>query len=496
MTEESYNTDGFERSEKGFNIEDVTSLCETCDQPVTNSDRNHSWCIRLNPINAMTNVFRERLHNNRRSWPNLVSKSETLEIYDRVKSTGTYNVLVLREELPSTLKYANWERAKTGHIDDEWVVDLVKFGFPLQFHEDFGCVHDTHFPNHASGENYPKHVEQYIAVKTHNNTLLGPFNESPFTRMNVAPIMTRPKSEPTKRRIIVDYTYPEGIGINAHIHKNKLFGVPLHHSLPTVGSALNVIRDKQFRVKLATIDLERAYRNFKTDPYDWPLTAISFQGQYYVDTGVPFGSRASSLYVQRIAEFITRALYAKGIYMSMYLDDGLIISDDGSDHHAILAEVIATIRSLGLPLAWDKIQTPSKVCVFLGIEIDIGMRETRIPIRKLRAFREQLRQVRGTSTITRTQLQSIIGSVNHIAKCVCGARLFMNRLLTCLRENQGKTIKVSPEIIADLDWFDRFALHYNGRSMIVSNDVFATISVDSCLVGSAGVCGRDCHIYI
>lgn len=480
----------------GLSPLDETSEFVTCADVQQETCNIEGQNVRLDPIKAMPNGFCNKLRHARRDWPSLVDTDrETLAIYDRVKNSGTYNALALREELPSILRYDNWERAKTGHPDDDWVVDLVRFGFPLQFHEEFDSIHGKEFPNHASGANYPEHIGAYIRTEIDNETLLGPFRKKPFSRMNVAPIMTRPKADGYKRRVIVDYTYPEGSGINAMIRKNELFGVPLSHSLPTVAQALHVIRQKQFQVKLATIDLERAYRNFKTDPYDWPLTTIAFEGQYYVDTGLPFGSRTSSLYVQRIAEFIMRALHTKGIYMSMYLDDGLIISDHGQDHDAVLMEVIDVIRSLGLPLAWDKIQSPSNICTFLGIEIDLVTRRTKIPMKKLVAFRETLREVKGKSMITRAQLQSIIGSVNHVAKCVWGARLFMNRLLSCLRECSERFVHVDAEILADLEWFDKFMIRYNGCNIIPGTHVFAHIYVDSCLVGAAGLCDNRCYMY-
>lgn len=351
------------------------------------------------------------------------------------------------------------------------------------------------YENHKSATNYRRHVESYIDIEVANLTLIGPFIHKPFTKVSVAPIMTRPKSNTSKRRFIVDYSYPEGVGINSRINKNEVFGMVLEHGLPTVSQAIEVIRRKGFAVHMSTIDLERAYRNYKTDPYDWPLTCIRYNKNYYVDTALPFGSRASSLYVQRIAEFIQRALGQKGIYMSMYLDDGLVISEDHQDHHEVLRTVIRVIRSLGLPLSYDKIQMPSKKCVFLGIEIDVQNRQTTIPREKLEAFRAVLCEVEGKTQITKTQLQSLIGYVNHIAKCVRGARLFMNRFLAALRNSSGGVVDVDREIRADIAWFKQYMITCNGTTMINHDRIDLIIEVDSCLVGSAGIAQGACYMY-
>lgn len=452
---------------------------------------------RINPLELMTDQFKGDIRRNRADWPELTIKhpDPLLAIYDTVRRTGVYNAFQAKVVLPSLLKYHNWEAMGTGHVDDPWIIALVKFGFPLQFNGTFEDIPMLEHENHHSAVNYAKHVESYIVSEVANQILIGPFTDKPFTRLSVAPIMTRPKSNPAKRRIIVDYSYPEGEGINSRINKNEVFGTILEHDLPTVSQAVDVIRSRGFEVHLATIDLERAYRNFKTDPYDWPLTCIRYNDQYFVDTALPFGSRASSLYVQRVAEFIQRILRQKGIYMSMYLDDGLIITDDGQDHQAVLRTVIGVLRALGLPLSYDKIQMPSKRCVFLGIDIDVQKRQMTIPRAKLDAFREVLSEVEGKQTITRAQLQSLIGSVNHISKCVRGARLFMNRFLAALRQAESKIIRVDREIKADIAWFKQYMISFNGTALINHTQIDVAIQVDSCLVGSAGICADICYVY-
>lgn len=59
-----------------------------------------------------------------------------------------------------------------------------------------------------------------------------------------------------------------------------------------------MVKILQMDVVIAVIDIERAYRNYRSDPIDWPLLVISFDGQFYIDLGLPFGARLSSIYVQ------------------------------------------------------------------------------------------------------------------------------------------------------------------------------------------------------
>ena len=60
-----------------------------------------------------------------------------------------------------------------------------------------------------------------------------------------------------------------------------------------------------------------------------------------------------------------------------------------------------------------------------------------------------------SKTITKKQLQRIIGLANHLAKVVHAARIFIGRILAALREADGDTITVSHHVKADLKWFAR-----------------------------------------
>lgn len=83
--------------------------------------------------------------------------------------------------------------------------------------------------------------------KSENLAMLGPYNMPQFAPwFNVSPIMSRPKGDSDKRRIIVDLSYPTGANVNDYVLKNVLFGSPRAHTLPTVIQAIEVRRQKSF----------------------------------------------------------------------------------------------------------------------------------------------------------------------------------------------------------------------------------------------------------
>lgn len=285
-----------------------------------------------------------------------------------------------------------WRQLSTGHDDDEGIIDCIQFGFPLQFRGP--PLSNCFTGNHPSAIRYPNHIDTYIEKEVKLGALAGPYNNEPFTPWcNVGPLMTREKTTSADRRIIVDLSYPPGAGPNSYIVKNTIFGQLHRHTLPSVQDAIKIIVGYQFNVLLAAVDISRAYRNFPVCPYDWPLNCISHREKYYIDLCMPFGSRISSCYMQKMANFIARALLSKGITAIVYLDDLLIVCPRHQSPDTAFMVSIQTIRLLGLPVAWEKVIAPATVIKFLGIVIDIEKRETRIPPQKINSFLQLIKEI-------------------------------------------------------------------------------------------------------
>lgn len=174
-----------------------------------------------------------------------------------------------------------WKDISSSHPDDQWIVQCIEYGFPLQYQ---GPPLRNNFKgNHPSAVNYPEQVRSYIEKEIQLGGLAGPFEDIPFNPWyNLAPIMTREKANKQERRIIVDLSFPEDNGPNSFIEKNLVFGRKVNHELPSVSDAVRIITSLDFDVVLSTVDIARAYRNFKVDPLDWPLTCIWFDDRHYI----------------------------------------------------------------------------------------------------------------------------------------------------------------------------------------------------------------------
>ena len=211
--------------------------------------------------------------------------------------------------------------------------------------------------NHPSATQYPAQVDSFIKDEIRLGGIVGPMQAPPFVEWcHLSPIMTRPKADPEKRRIITDLTYPRPRSVNAYIRKNMVMGLTKTHSLPSVDAVVTRILDLGTGAKMFTLDISHAYKNFKSCPLDWPLLATKWDQAYYLDITMPFSARASSGHMQRVADAIVEILKQKGIVVHMYLDDLVVIAKDEVEAAAHYDIARALLHELGLPEASEKSQ--------------------------------------------------------------------------------------------------------------------------------------------
>ena len=115
-----------------------------------------------------------------------------------------------------------------------------------------------------------------------------------------------------------------------------------------------------------TADVSRSYKNFRSDPLDWPLLVLGWNGAYYLDTTMPFGARASSSNMQRVANAVVKILKDKGVNAMMYLDDIIVIAETKLKAEADYRCVNETPRPTWTTAGGRQEATPGKVREMAG----------------------------------------------------------------------------------------------------------------------------------
>ena len=150
------------------------------------------------------------------------------------------------------------------------------------------------------------------------------------------------------------------------------------------------------------------------------------------------------------------------------------------------------LHELGLLENFAKACPPSTVQLVLGVLIDTVQGTVSVPGERMKEIISLVREWQGKTRSTKLELQSLIGKLQYITKCVLQSRVFLNRLLEALRAmKRNKSIRLSDSFQKDVRWWSMFVEEYNGVSFIPSalwTEPDVSFATDSCLVGCGGIC--------
>ena len=152
----------------------------------------------------------------------------------------------------------------------------------------------------------------------------------------------------------------------------------------------------------------------------------------------------------------------KGFCVIDYIDDYVRVGIPSVAFHSF-KHLTSLMNDLGLIISEKKLVAPSTKIVCLGVLIDTEAGSISIPMDKLTQIQETVTQWLNKRTCTKCQLQSVLGLLLYVHKCVRPARVFLNRMLELLRASQAsKIIMLTPDFKRDLRWFAKFWQKYNG----------------------------------
>ena len=134
---------------------------------------------------------------------------------------------------------------------------------------------------------------------------------------------------------------------------------------------------------LTKVDICKAYRLIAIHPHNRHLR-MSWDNQLYLNLGLPFGS-APFIFNQFAEAWHWILHHRHGIrYLLHYWDDYLTAGAPNSRKcHNNLSSIRSFASSLGIPMALEKVEDPSTVLSFLGIELDTRLFVARLPTKEL-----------------------------------------------------------------------------------------------------------------
>ena len=387
------------------------------------------------------------------------------EIYDEVRDTGIPNYLLSRKPVLSGLCIQNWRDLFQGY-GDKALVDLLEFGWPVDYTRVNPPKAST--VNHCRDEDSDLHIRDFIAKELEMGGLIGPFVKPPFEPwFQTSPLMTKPKRNSDKKRIIVDLSFPKGDSVNAGIVKGFYQGFHLSFSLPSVSDLGRMLIDCGKGSFIWSVDLARAYWQIRTCPLSFPLLGFMHEGKYYVDVCPSFGCRTSALACARTTAALVWLLEQNGIKVLCYLDDFVGVAGTLVEAQRGYDLLLYFLNKLGLEVSLGKCVQPCQELVWLGFAANSDTLTVTIPDDKLDEVLVECERWLSKADTSRREIQSLVGKLNHIAKCIPPADRFFSRILALLRSSPftGK-VAVTDEMRMDVGWFLKFGRSFNGVCLL------------------------------
>ena len=420
---------------------------------------------------------------------NVLSTSypEFTRIYDAVRSSGIPNYRGVKWDIPSGLNIDQW-LANQHKFSDKSLIDLLRYGFPASYEITSKPV--CNLSNHSSAVSHKAHVEHYLHTELGFNALLGPFDTPPFDEWcRTNPLLTRPKQDTDKRRVILDLSFPAIGSVNAGIPSNQLDSCPFKLCLPSPHTLANRMRLLGTGCHLYKIDLSRAYRQLRSCPLDWPLLGVKWNEQYFIDTAIPFGLRHGASACQRTTEAVAEiAKYDVGASPHPYIDDtsGAALPNEAVTHYD---HILLLMSQLGLTPNESKCSPPSTTLSWIRVFFDSVAMSMHISAEKVREAATLCSQFLNRDTVTHKFMERLMGKIFHAIKCCEGARRFTARLLHLLTTTSHTgSAPVPYQAKLDAAWLAAFLPAFNGTTLIKNTVADYTVEVDSCLTGGGGLC--------
>ena len=157
----------------------------------------------------------------------------------------------------------------------------------------------------------------------------------------------------------------------------------------------------------------------------------------YFDTCLPFGSRHGTQIFQRLSDAIGHMMHCLGFDVINYIDDFVGVGTP-SVARPSYDTLIELLQKLGLEVSSKKLVPLSTKATCLGIEIDSEQCTVAIPQDKLRQISDMVEEWSQAKFCSRCQLQSLLGNLLYLQKCIKPSRIFLNRMLELLRQNYDK----------------------------------------------------------
>ena len=153
--------------------------------------------------------------------------------------------------------------------------------------------------------------------------------------------------------------------------------------------------------------------------------------------------------------------------------------------------LVDSFQHLGVPLEPSKLEGPTTCLTFLGIQINTESLLLHLPEEKLSKLKQELFHCILRKSISKRELQSLIGLLQFATKVIWPGRSFLRQLyaMQSIGSHPEHHVRLNIAARADIVWWHLFAEEWNGISILWdSSTVLPEFNIFSDTSGSWG-CG-------
>jgi len=246
-----------------------------------------------------------------------------------------------------------------------------------------------------------------------------------------------------------------------------------HFKMETIQHVCQLINPGDY---LTSIDLRDAFLHVPMHQSSRKFLQFRWRDRLYQFKVLPFGLSLAPLVFTKVLRPLLQWARSKGIRISAYLDDLIIVAATKELSLEATRLVLNKLERLGFLVKESKSSlTPSTTLQHLGFEIDTVSMSLKVPGQKIRDLRREASKLINKTTCTIRQLASFIGKAVAMTAAVFPARLKVQRLLAVKIQalksgaSWSDLISIPHEATAELLWWRTNLQQWNGQSWIVAN---------------------------
>ena len=344
--------------------------------------------------------------------------------------------------------------------------------------------------NHKGATDHLEALAKYIHKEQAQGAIMGPYEHIPFLgKVGISPLSTRPKKESQERRVILDLSFPVGQSVNDGIPKDSYLGFSAKLSFPKVDDFAFRIYSIGKGCMMFKVDLSRYFRQLPLDPGDYSLIGYIIDGKVYFDKVLPMGMRSAPYIAQRVTNAIAYIHRRLHYFILNYMDD-FVAAEVKENIWAAYHALTDLLNKLRVDISEEKLVPPTTRLEFLRITFDSNTMTMEISEDKMKDIQQEIAGWLLRTKARRKEVESLIGKLQFMAKCVKAGRIFLSRLIQWIRGMDRKQeYSVLLEARKDIAWWGRCAQEYNGISLVWLHkepEVDRVITTDTCLTGYGG----------